>query len=68
MANGLRRVKIGEERVVVGSHMERKRGLFGKKPTYEEVDDYEWVDDVEYRPVYRYMPIVKDVIEKESEK
>ena len=45
MANGLRRVKIGEERVVVGSHkvkvgshMERKRGLFGKKPTYEEVD------------------------------
>lgn len=75
--DGVKAVKTGEERVVVGSHQEKVgtkrvkksgifnglKALFGASSAYEEVDEYEWVDDVEYRPTYDYVPNMKEVIE-----
>ncbi len=75
---GIKKVKTGEERVVVGSHQEKVgtkrvkksgilnglKALFGASSAYEEVDEYEWVDDVEYRPTYDYVPNMKEIVEE----
>ena len=76
--DGVKKVKTGEERVVVGhrkvkvgSHMEQKsgilngvKGFFGAKSAFKEVNDYEWVDEVEYRPTYDYVPKMKEIVEE----
>lgn len=76
--DGVKKIKTGEERIVVGSHQEKVgtkrvkkpgifngiKALFKANSAYEEVDDYEWVDDVEYRPTYDYVPNMKEIVEE----
>lgn len=77
--DGVKRVKTGEERVVVGTHKEKvgmkrvekpRRGLFsGLRDKlfgmkYEEVPEYKEFEDVEYRPTYDYVPKMKEIIEE----
>jgi hypothetical protein len=73
--DGVKKVKTGEERVVVGTHQEKtgtrkvrvkRKGLFGWLGMTKEVEEdvYETFEDVEYRPTYDYVPKMKEIIEE----